>query len=454
MNKSAIRDCRNAIVLMSEGHYGIRVGRIRGEETARLGSAVLNLVNDLERELKRANHLLAAMEQVSVGDTVKEILNNTFVFLNDFLPYDRMGFSLMEDNGTMLRQCWTRPIKEEDGIGAGYSCPLNKSSLAQLVSTRKPRIIDDLSAYLCTHSNSESTKLLIDQGICSNLACPVFGRAGPIGFFFFDSKTEGIYRQEHVSAVSKIIGQLSIVVEKAHTYDHRMCVNELEKTFLGIAVHDLRSPLSIIKGFLAVLLKGTVGEIPQEQKELLEKMDRACECILDLTNNLLDYRAIESGGLILNKEEVDLFEFLQERSEFYEMLARMKNIKYQLIIDDRLDQVKMDPNRIGQVIQNLVSNAIKYSSPNTLIVMHAYRKEDCAHIAVVDQGPGIPAEEISKVFEDFYCCGTKPTAGERSTGLGLAIAKKLIEAHGGTIRVESEIGKGSRFTVSLPLGEG
>ena len=111
----------------------------------------------------------------------------------------------------------------------------------------------------------------------------------------------------------------------------------------------------------------------------------------------------------------------------------------------------MDPNRIDQVINNLVTNAIKFSKPGSRIVLRAICLKEAVAISVTDQGQGIPHEEISKMFQYFSMTNVRPTAGEKSTGLGLAIAKRMVEAHGGKIGVESQPGQGSTFTFTLPL---
>jgi signal transduction histidine kinase len=228
-------------------------------------------------------------------------------------------------------------------------------------------------------------------------------------------------------------------------------LNELKNKFLGIAAHDLRNPIGVIKGYLGLFLGGMLGEIPQTQREFMLNMNRNCEAMLTLINDLLDVSAIEAGQLDLRLAEVDLTAYLKECLSFSQMLAGAKSINLEIDLEPSLPKVRMDADRVGQIINNLVTNAIKYSYPNTLITMKARAAGDNVEISVSDQGQGIPADELPKVFADFGRTSVRPTAGEKSTGLGLAIVKRMVEAHQGRIQVQSQVGQGSTFTFTLPI---
>jgi signal transduction histidine kinase len=228
-------------------------------------------------------------------------------------------------------------------------------------------------------------------------------------------------------------------------------LNELKNKFLGIAAHDLRNPIAIFKGYLGILSAGVLGKVPEEQKDVIGKMTSASENMLTLINDLLDVSTIEAGKLELDKEKVDLTKYLREIHQANVLLAKTKSIKLNLDLESNLPEVMLDRNRTGQVINNLVTNAIKFSYPETEITLKAQRHGEEVRISVTDQGQGIPSDEIPKLFADFAKTSVKPTAGEKSTGLGLAIVKRIVEAHGGRVWVESEVGKGSTFSFTLPL---
>jgi signal transduction histidine kinase len=230
-------------------------------------------------------------------------------------------------------------------------------------------------------------------------------------------------------------------------------LNELKNKFLGIAAHDLRNPIAAFKGYLGILSGGLLGEIPESQQEVLKRMDTSSENMLSLINDLLDVSAIESGKLELNREKTNLAEYLGELHASNVLLARAKSIDLLLDVATNLPEVSFDRSRISQVVNNLVTNAIKFSYPDSEINLTAGRLGREIRITVTDHGQGIPPEETPKLFSDFSRTSVRPTRGEKSTGLGLAIVKRLVEAHGGKVWVESQVGRGSTFGFSLPLDE-
>ena len=144
-------------------------------------------------------------------------------------------------------------------------------------------------------------------------------------------------------------------------------------------------------------------------------------------------------------------EFLQEIWESNQLLAKTKSIDLKLTLKEPMPSVSFDAERISQVVTNLVSNAIKYSHPETTVTLSATTSGSRLQISVTDQGQGIPEDELPNLFKDFGRTSVKPTGGERSIGLGLAIVRRLVEAHGGRVWVRSEVGQGSTFCFSLPI---
>ncbi|MFH1212552.1 MAG: HAMP domain-containing sensor histidine kinase [Candidatus Neomarinimicrobiota bacterium] len=173
--------------------------------------------------------------------------------------------------------------------------------------------------------------------------------------------------------------------------------------------------------------------------------------MLNLINDLLDISAIESGKLVLKTTVVNPTVFFTKYAESAIKLAAVKSIRFESVIDPNLSQAVFDPDRITQVLDNLVSNAIKFSLPDTTITLSADTIKNGLEIRVADQGLGIPRHEIPKLFKPFSRTSVRPTANEKSTGLGLAIVRRIILAHHGKIRVTSEPGHGSVFIITLPM---
>jgi PAS domain S-box-containing protein len=228
-------------------------------------------------------------------------------------------------------------------------------------------------------------------------------------------------------------------------------LNNQKNEFLGMAAHDLRNPIAVIQNASLVLSKYSSENLSQKQQEFLKKIHETSKFMLELLNNLLDISKIESGKLELEITRDHYPNFVENNVKFNSLFAAEKGIAINLVLSDDLPLVSFDKNKIEQVLNNLISNAIKYSHPNTTITIEVLREKDFVVTKVVDQGQGVREEELPRVFEAFQKTSTKPTAGEKSTGLGLAIVKKIVEGHQGEIGVESEVGKGSTFFFKLPL---
>ncbi|MFH1799686.1 MAG: GAF domain-containing sensor histidine kinase [Candidatus Omnitrophota bacterium] len=401
-----------------------------------------------EKELRV---LLCITHQINTGLTVEEVLDYAYKTLHVIIPYDRIGFSLLEENDTILRAYWARSKASMMKIGKGYSAAMKGSSLEKVLQTREPRILNDLEAYLKDHPDSKSTKDIMMEGMRSSLTCPLIASRKPIGFLFFSSREPYRYQNAHVELFREIAGQLALTLEKSRLYEQVVRFNDLKNKFLGIAAHDLRSPIAAIKGYTDLFTDGLMGDLNTTQKEPIRAIAGLCDKMLALINDLLDVSAIESGHLTMEMREVDLGAYLAEVHRNNALMARSKSIELALEAPEALPKVWMDPSRIDQVINNLITNAIKFSAPKSRIILRAVLSEGAVAISVTDQGQGIPPEEISKMFQYFGKTDVLPTAGEKSTGLGLAIAKRMVETHGGKIGVESEPGKGSTFTFTLPL---
>jgi signal transduction histidine kinase len=191
----------------------------------------------------------------------------------------------------------------------------------------------------------------------------------------------------------------------------------------------------------------------QERLELVTMIRNMSRSMMALLNDLLDIAAIESGKIELRLTPVSIVPYLAEIVSYHRLLAEHKKIRLVTKIANGLPMVLFDQERIQQVLNNLLSNAIKFSPTYTVVTLQASPVSGGVKFAVTDQGQGIRPEERDRLFRAFQRLSTKPTAGERSTGLGLNICKKIVELHGGMIGVESEVGRGSCFYFILPVAE-
>ncbi|MBL9194474.1 MAG: hybrid sensor histidine kinase/response regulator [Opitutaceae bacterium] len=227
--------------------------------------------------------------------------------------------------------------------------------------------------------------------------------------------------------------------------------NQSKNRFLGMAAHDLRNPLASIRGLSEFLQDDSLGTLNAEQLDLVKMIHMTSHQMLDLVNELLDVATIESGELKIRVEPTSIVELVERAVHLMNMESIKKHTKLILLPHGKIPTLALDPAKMRQVLENLLSNGIKYSPPGSTITVDVQAGETHVSVAVRDQGPGIPENERDKLFKDFGRLSVKPTGGEKSTGLGLAICRNIVEAHQGTITAENLPERGCEFRVKLPI---
>jgi signal transduction histidine kinase len=223
--------------------------------------------------------------------------------------------------------------------------------------------------------------------------------------------------------------------------------------FLQITAHDLKSPLGTIMMGLQILRDATpaAGTIISEYDRVVSMMSFAASAMQAIIDDYLDLETIKAGQLRLSRQHVSLNQQVTSTAEQYRAYADSKGINLAFDLDGNLPSWSGDPDRLNQVIGNLLSNAIKFSPRGTAVKVRTLRRNGALRLEVSDQGPGIPQHDLPQLFQEFARLTNKPTGGEKSSGVGLAISRYLVEAHGGKIGVETNVGKGSLFWIELPL---
>ncbi|WP_437579593.1 ATP-binding protein [Sorangium sp. So ce887] len=242
-------------------------------------------------------------------------------------------------------------------------------------------------------------------------------------------------------------------------------LNEEKNRFVGMAAHDLRNPLGVILGYSDFMLmthrRGEPSSLLREGGvEIIEMIRSSSKFMLSLINDLLDVSMIELGKLNLDRKSTDIVQLVEANVALNMVLAGQKNMRLVVESDEKVPRVEVDVHKLEQVLNNLISNAIHYSPQGKAIRVRVEGASAAAGpngaateviLSVQDEGPGIAPEDIGKLFRPFGRARTVSTGGERSTGLGLAIAQRIVEGHGGRIWVESVLSKGATFFVALPM---
>ena len=229
-------------------------------------------------------------------------------------------------------------------------------------------------------------------------------------------------------------------------------IDQMKSDFISLVSHELRTPLTSIIGFVSFILDGKTGTINEKQHDSLVRVHRQSKRLAALINDLLDISRIEAGRIEIKREPTSILEITKQRFDEIKPQADEKELKFSLIVPDSLPLIFGDEERIGQILTNLMGNAIKFTPEKGRVAVKLKSDGKIIHVEVIDDGFGVPIENRQKVFEKFYQHGDIHTRQQGGTGLGLSIAKSIVEVHGGRIWVDDgEGGRGSNFQFVLPL---
>ncbi|MGF1974707.1 MAG: ATP-binding protein [Nostoc sp. CmiSLP01] len=290
------------------------------------------------------------------------------------------------------------------------------------------------------------------------LSAPLVGRDGDnIGLIQLSDKYEGEFNQADEAILVQLAQMASVAVENARLYEAQQqareqaqAANRVKDEFLAVLSHELRSPLNPILGWSSLLLKHKLSEAKIAQA--LATIQRNAQLQSELIEDLLDVSRILRGKLSLNKSTVNPTATITAAMETVQLAAQAKSITLQPVLEPNIGQVLGDPTRLQQVIWNLLSNAVKFTPQGGQINIHLQQLETVVQITISDTGKGIAADFLPYIFDYFRQADSTTTRKFGGLGLGLAIARHLVELHGGTIEAESPgVDQGATFTIRLPL---
>ena len=329
-----------------------------------------------------------------------------------------------------------------------------EGALGRMAIAGEPVQIADIVAEGAYQSRVRD--LLVRLGYRALLAVPLMRDEHLLGGLAVNRKTPGPFGAEEIALLQTFAAQSALAIQNARLFrELEVKGRALEQAsrhkseFLANMSHELRTPLNAIIGFSEVLAERMFGDINDKQAEYLGDILESARHLLALINDVLDLSKIEAGRIELDQTEFDLPQVLDNTLLLVRERAQRRNLALVAEIAPDLGAVVADERKLKQVVLNLLSNAIKFTPPGGTITLRAVGVGDGVEVSVRDTGVGISAADQALVFEEFRQVGAADRKSE-GTGLGLAISRRFVELHGGSIRVDSETGRGSTFTVRLP----
>jgi len=228
-------------------------------------------------------------------------------------------------------------------------------------------------------------------------------------------------------------------------------LERLRAEFVSVASHEIKTPLSVIRGYVSLLADGIYGDVTEQQKKTLAAVTDQTDRLTRLVHRLLDISRFEAGGGRLEVRRINVRDFLEQLTHDFRVLAMQNGVDFTVeVADDTPTSIEGDADRLNEVLGNLLSNAFKFTRGGGSIHLRARREGPGVEVRVADTGVGIPPEKLPRIFEKFYQVDNEAQPRSAGSGLGLAIAREIVEAHGGTISAESQVGHGTSFRVYLP----
>jgi signal transduction histidine kinase len=322
--------------------------------------------------------------------------------------------------------------------------PTDHPVLAELLQSQQSILSDQVTAEDAIDGSPAATQL----------AVPVRAEGGVIGLITLESQLPRAFSPEDLAFVERVADRAAVAIENSRLYEAIHAANKAKNDFISLVTHELRIPMTSIKGYTDLILTGMVGPLTDQQRDFLDTIKRNLHRMSVLISDLSDISRIESGRMNFDMAPFELGEAVVDVvNSLRESVAAREQT---LVVDlaDDLPLVYADRNRFGQVLSNLVSNANKYTPDKGKIEVTAVREGEFVTVTVRDDGLGISETDQARLFTQFFRSEDDQVRQQTGWGLGLSIVKKMVEAQGGTIACVSEYRQGSAFSFTVPVADG
>jgi signal transduction histidine kinase len=434
-------------------HFNRMADQLQGSYS-RLEQKVAERTRDLARSVAELKALEEIGRAVASSLNIKSVLATIVTRAVELTQADAGAIYSYDSSRDAFELAGTHALAPsfQDAVRA-IRIRLDESAMGLSAKQRRPICLPDLS----TAPNYPLRDLTLSAGFHSALIVPLLGPEEILGALVLQRRTIGDFPESTIGLMRTFADQSVLAMNNARLFREvedkgraLAVANEHKSQFFANMSHELRTPLNGILGFAELLLDGLYGTLPEKALEILGRIQKDGKHLLGLINDVLDISKIEAGQLSLVFEEYSLQGVVEAVITSIGVLAQTKGIEVKAVIFPDLPVGYGDERRLTQVLLNIVGNAIKFTDAGS-VEIHASAVGDDFVIAVRDTGPGIPAADQARIFEDFQQIDNSITRQKGGTGLGLSIARRLITAHGGRIDLRSTLGVGSIFTIFLPI---
>jgi signal transduction histidine kinase/CheY-like chemotaxis protein len=472
-----IRRLAEAANLIAEGQRAITVTPGSHDEIGRLATAFNDMAASLEANeaaLRRKVVETSTLYEIGQEMTAQVALQPTLELIveraRDLLQADVSRLALREENGDrFVVQAHAGPAT---GAHLGLRFRAGEGVVGRVIATGQPIIVGD---YRLEYPDSPFLEVIQEAGLRAYVAVPLKAHGSVIGVLYVISRAPHQFDAEDQQLLGAMADQASIAIENARLYEQaKRHAEELEakveirtrelqeanrrleeasrhkSEFLANMSHELRTPLNAIIGFTRLVMRRSKDALPSRQYENLEKILVSADHLLALINDILDLSKIEAGRMEVRPLSFDLAPLIDECLRTVEPMVRSDRLRLLKDVGDDLPPLFTDRDKLKQILMNLLSNAIKFTEVGTVTVA-ARRENGRIVVAVVDTGIGIPEDARDLIFEEFRQLDSSPTRKYGGTGLGLSISRHFARLLGGDITVESTLGVGSTFIVTIPI---
>lgn len=419
---------------------------------------------ELDKKLKALNTLYKITQNVSRTFETERILDSIELEDVEELDFEKLALCIFDESGKKI------VIKKFIGYKDEVS-DLPKNILETLLHLKSPIYVGSK-----VHIPEGLRPLTERLKLTSMIIVPLSIRDKNIGVMIIgNTKTYKKPSESDVEILSLLANQLVQSIENARLYEQLwkayqeleervkertreleeanralQRLNQMKSEFVSAVAHELRTPLTSIKGYATILSSGKLGNLKQEHKERLERINKHSNELVNLINDLLDIARIEAGKTIMDIKEVDLELVVNDIEEIISPQAEEKKIKF-VVQNQGVKKVMADKIHLERVLINLLGNALKFTPENGEVGLIIKPNGELAQFEIYDTGIGIDEKDLDKIFNEFYRADNPINRDKKGTGLGLSLVKQIVEAHKGKIWVESKPGKGSKFIFTLPV---